>query len=44
MVDQRGITPSEDSIGDALKHAAAATGATPLTSLEGYLTKKTSRA
>jgi len=35
MVDQRGITPSEDSIGDALKHAAAATGATPLTSLEG---------
>lgn len=34
MVDQRGITPSEDSIGDALKHAAAATGATPLTSLE----------
>ncbi|KAL9989019.1 hypothetical protein ACROYT_G003526 [Oculina patagonica] len=34
MVDQRGVTPSEDSIGDALKQAAAATGATPLTSLE----------
>lgn len=34
MIDQRGITPSEDSIGDALKSAATATGATPLTSLE----------
>lgn len=35
MIDQRGITPSEDSIGDALKSAATATGATPLTSLDG---------
>lgn len=35
MVDQRGVTPSEDSIGDALKQAASATGATPLTSMEG---------
>lgn len=34
MVDQRGVTPSEDSIGDALKQAASATGATPLTSME----------
>lgn len=34
MIDQRGITPSEDSIGDALKSAATATGATPLTSLD----------
>ena len=35
MIDQRGITPSEDSISDALKSAATATGATPLTSLDG---------
>ena len=35
MIDQRGITPSEDSIGGALKSAATATGATPLTSLDG---------
>ena len=35
MIDQRGITPSEDNIGDALKSAATATGATPLTSLDG---------
>lgn len=35
MVDQRGVAPSEDSIGDALKEAASAAGATPLTSMEG---------
>lgn len=34
MIDQRGVTPSEDSIGDALKQAVTATGATPLTSME----------
>ena len=35
MVDQRGVSPSEDSIGDALKQAVTASGATPLTSMEG---------
>lgn len=34
IIDQRGITPCEDSIGNALKSAATATGATPLTSLD----------
>lgn len=34
MVDQRGISPSEESIGDALKQAVTASGATPLTSME----------
>lgn len=35
MVDQRGISPSEESIGDALKQAVTDSGATPLTSMEG---------